>query len=144
MKYEVLNTYDNTGGTYLQGHVGVTYRTLVDLFGPPLRGDGDKVQVEWVIEFYDDEEDRYHIATIYDWKQYDTRPERVLEWNVGGFSPVIVSFLEQAIREHYEAKFAAIRDNYAYASDYDNAPLTPDDLNRRFADSVGMSVRWEG
>ena len=148
IKYEVQGGFDRTAGSHLQGHIGATYRMLVDLFGLPLRGDGDKTQVEWVVEFYDADEDCYQTATIYDWKQYDKRPEHVLEWNVGGFNPVVVDLLEQAMREHSEKKYALLlarESGYRIGDPYDRSEvLTPDDLNRRFADSVGMSVRWEG
>ena len=142
MKYEVQEDFDRVGGSSLKGHVAVTYSMLVEMFGNPMQGDGDKVQVEWVVEFYDEVEDEYVLATIYDWKQYD-RPQQVVEWNVGGFKSSAVTLLEKAIGEYYANKYIKPpRNDHDEEPDRDNTPLTPDDINRRYADSVGMSVRW--
>ena len=143
MKYEVQEDCDRVSGSSLRGHIAVTYSMLVEMFGNPMQGDGDKVQVEWVVEFYDEVEDEYVLATIYDWKQYDRKPQQIVEWNVGGFKSSAVTLLEKAIGEYYANKYIkAPRNDYDEEPDRDNTPLTPDDINRRYADSVGMSVRW--
>jgi hypothetical protein len=145
MKYEVVNSYERTSGSSLKGHIEVTYPTLTAMFGLPMRGDGDKTQVEWVVEFYDEQEDEYVLATIYDWKQ-NISPHRVWQWNVGGFKSSAVNLLNAAITEFYEERLAnqyrAERTDYDEAREYDDRPLTADSVNRRYADSVGMSVRW--
>lgn len=146
MKYEVQEDFDRVCGTSLKGHITALYSTLVAMFGEPMQGDGYKTQAEWVVEFYDEEEDEYVIATIYDWKQYDRKPQQVIDWNVGGFKPSAVTLLQKAIEdyhaEYYYKHIKGVRTDYDEEPDYDDRPLTPDDINRRFADSVGMSVRW--
>lgn len=143
MKYEVQEDCDRVCGSSLKGHVAVPYSMLVEMFGKPMQGDGDKVQVEWVVEFYDEVEDEYVLATIYDWKQYDRKPQQIVEWNVGGFKSSAVTLLEKAISDYYVSKYIKPpRDDYDEEPDRDNTPLTPDSLNRAYADSVGMSVRW--
>ncbi len=64
-------------GTHLQGYVGTTFAKLQDLLGEGLGG-GDKTTQEWCIEFSDGT-----VATIYDWKEYDT-PTGYYDWHVGG------------------------------------------------------------
>ena len=64
-------------GTSLKGHIVTTYAELVEKFGEPERG-GDKTTVEWALEFEDGT-----VATIYDWKYYET-PMHKTEWNIGG------------------------------------------------------------
>lgn len=71
-------------GTSLRGQWYTTYDRLVEVFGEPTLGpndDGDKVSCLWVIEFYDGE-----IATIYDWKTYET-PVMPYSWHIGGHHP---------------------------------------------------------
>jgi len=64
-------------GTHLQGYVGTTFAKLQDLLGEGLGG-GDKTTQEWCIEFSDGT-----VATIYDWKEYDT-PTGHYDWHIGG------------------------------------------------------------
>ena len=72
-------TTESTGGTYLQGHLHVTYDELVAEFGEPTHVDDGKTQVEWAMKFEDGV-----VATIYDWKTYDM--PATTHWHVGGFT----------------------------------------------------------
>jgi hypothetical protein len=73
-----FTTDSNSGcGTSLQGKMSAYYHQLVEVFGEP-DGGGDKTTVEWCLEFEDGT-----IATIYDWKEYDT-PTGRYDWHIGG------------------------------------------------------------
>ena len=73
-----FTTDNNSGcGTSLQGYIRAYYHQLVEVFGEP-DGGGDKTTVEWCLEFEDGT-----IATIYDWKEYDT-PTGRYDWHIGG------------------------------------------------------------
>ncbi len=86
-------------GTSLQGYTKTTLRQLIEVFGEPeYYGDGDKVTVEWCLKFEDGT-----VATIYDWKRYELgTPELddLMDWNVGGFSPVALATVEYQMRVH--------------------------------------------
>ena len=86
MKVTTHKSFTKSHGTYLQGTVPTTYSELIETFGPPLHGDTYKTRAEWVIEFELGSGESV-IATIYDWKKYDTELEEVTQWNVGGFDP---------------------------------------------------------
>ena len=70
-------TWTEANGTSLQGYVQAYYHQLVAVFGEP-EGGGDKTTVEWVLAFADGT-----IATIYDWKEYET-PMGLYSWHIGG------------------------------------------------------------
>ena len=97
-------------GTSLKGHITATYDELVATFGyPNISNDktpqADKVWWEWCIDFYDEEEDEYHISTIYDWKEIGPSSSQTGEyrWHVGGKSLqslwCVMETLEQAYPE---------------------------------------------
>ena len=97
-------------GTSLKGHITATYDELVATFGyPNIANDktpqADKVWWEWCIDFYDEEEDEYHISTIYDWKEIGPSSSQTGEyrWHVGGKSLqslwCVMDTLEQAYPE---------------------------------------------
>ena len=68
-------------GTSFKGDFYATYDEIVAVFGQPDFGpnkDGDKVTCEWCLEFEDGT-----VATIYDWKQYETPMGNYL-WHIGG------------------------------------------------------------
>jgi hypothetical protein len=67
----------DANGTCLQGYVEAYYHQLVEVFGEP-DGGGDKTTVEWCLEFEDGT-----VATIYDWKEYET-PMGLYRWHIGG------------------------------------------------------------
>jgi hypothetical protein len=69
-------------GTGLVGKVLTTYADLVNTFGEPTLHGGDKVNVEWVLNFIDKNGDET-IATIYDWKEPSIPMGETL-WNIGG------------------------------------------------------------
>jgi len=78
----------SAAGTHLQGWLDIPYKDLVAKLGEPHFGDGEKVQVEWTIEFDDGT-----IATIYDWK--DPRSVQKIEhWHVGGFDYRAVEYVQ--------------------------------------------------
>lgn len=88
-----VKTTDSWGvanGTSLQGYVRTTYAQLVALFGDGL-GSGDKTTQEWVLEFDDGT-----VATIYDWKEYET-PMGMYDWHVGGTSKQAVWHVQDAL-----------------------------------------------
>ena len=72
-----FTTNANAHGTGLMGHITTTYAQLVEKFGEPESG-GDKTTVEWCLDFEDGT-----VATIYDWKEYDT-PMGEYRWHIGG------------------------------------------------------------
>lgn len=96
-KYEPMMDFSVSNGTCKRGIVVTSYGELVNAFGNPLPGDGDKTQAEWVIVFTD-EDGRDFVATIYDWRQ-DVPPEQVKVWTVGGFRTDVVEMVEDAICE---------------------------------------------
>lgn len=82
---EIINSIN---GTSLQGYVKAEYAELVALFGKPTKGDGYKVDAEWMIQF-----NGGAFATIYNWKNGPgycgadgLRMEQIKEWHVGGMS----------------------------------------------------------
>ena len=86
------NELGEVSGSCLQGDQEASYDQLVKLFGEPNSyGDGDKVHIEWVLNFdvYDEDgEVDYHTATIYDWKEEDdaARYAKSYFWHIGGYS----------------------------------------------------------
>jgi len=87
MKYE---KFEDTGGTYLQGHIDTTYENIVSVLGKQHHnGDDYKTDAEWNIKFEDGT-----IATLYNWKNGKNYCrdegldiEDITEWNIGGHSP---------------------------------------------------------
>ena len=88
-KYKTLPDWTTeVSGTHLQGYVTTTRRALEQMFGEPLDYSGDdflsdgKVTTEWLIEFDDGV-----IATVYDWKRYESGAPALDEtytWHIGG------------------------------------------------------------
>ena len=85
-------TWTEANGTSLQGYVTATYDQLVERFGEP-EGGGDKTTVEWCLAFEDGT-----IATIYDWKEYET-PMYAYDWHIGGKSNTAVTRVKQAFKQ---------------------------------------------
>ena len=87
MKYE---KFEDTGGTYLQGHIDTTYENIVSVLGKQHHnGDDYKTDAEWNIKFEDGT-----IATLYNWKNGKNycgdegcELEEITEWNIGGHNP---------------------------------------------------------
>lgn len=84
--------WNKMNGSCNQGMVETTYDKLVELFGEPERTDCGKTQVEWDIEWSDGT-----ITTIYDWKWYDTEPEEVPEWSIGGFNYKAALYVQELL-----------------------------------------------
>ena len=95
MQVKVTNNYRDSNMTSLQGYVETTYDTLVAVFGEPLRG-GDKTTVEWILKFEDGT-----VATIYDWKEYDT-PMGEYDWHVGGNKRIAAALVQEVLDEKME------------------------------------------
>jgi hypothetical protein len=88
-----FTTDNNSGcGTSLQGKMSAYYHQLVEVFGEP-DGGGDKTTVEWCLEFEDGT-----IATIYDWKEYDT-PTGRYDWHIGGKNKSAVYAVMDAFKQ---------------------------------------------
>jgi len=92
MKFKTLKSDDAghaANGTHLEGYVSSYYHQLVKVFGEPTYSSGgDKTTVEWIIEFEDGE-----VATIYDWKCYET-PLGEYAWHIGGFNNSVVERIQ--------------------------------------------------
>jgi hypothetical protein len=86
----------DANGTSLQGYMRATYDQLVARFGQP-DGGGDKTTVEWCLEFEDGT-----VATIYDWKEYET-PMYAYDWHIGGRSKMAVFAVKEAFRQKVDA-----------------------------------------
>lgn len=86
----------NCNMTSLQGYIRASYDQLVAVFGEPEYGPddtgGDKVTCEWVISFEDGT-----VATIYDWKEYNT-PYHMYDWHIGGKSKEAVWAVTEAFQ----------------------------------------------
>jgi hypothetical protein len=80
-------------GTSLQGYVTAYYHELVEKFGEPDLTMGDKVTAEWCLEFEDGT-----VATIYDWKEYET-PMGQYRWHIGGRNYDAVDRVISTLRE---------------------------------------------
>jgi hypothetical protein len=125
MRYEV--TMSGAGGTFLQGLVVATYSELVNAFGQPLPGDGEKTQAEWIVEFCDENDD-LHVATIYDWRK-DTPPEQVTVWNVGGFKSDVVEMVQDAIAYALDMRYEEDNRMYQWDLDWAEQDESRPDLN---------------
>lgn len=90
-EYEIIRD-PNGGGGWLQSHIDVSYSDLVSAFGPPTyHGDGDKTQAEWDLRI------NGVMCTIYDWKEYNRRPEAVRDWHIGGTSYDAVDMVKESL-----------------------------------------------
>ena len=88
-KYTVLKDWTTeVNGTGLVGVVTTTRRALEQMFGKPFEYTDDypywdgKTTTEWLIEFDDGV-----IATVYDWKRYESGAPALDEtytWHIGG------------------------------------------------------------
>jgi hypothetical protein len=76
-----------TCGSCLQGIFITSYDKLVAMFGEPhCNGDEYKVRAYWGLVFEDGT-----IASVYDWKEYDTELGDVTHWHIGGHKPWAVN-----------------------------------------------------
>jgi len=95
MKFKKAD-WQAVNGTSLKGSVYTTYADLVEVFGEPERG-GDKTTVEWALQFDDGT-----VATIYDWKEYNT-PMGRYDWHIGGKSKMAEVRVTEALRQRVTA-----------------------------------------
>ena len=93
---------EEIAGTSLMGYTETTRAELVRAFGEPVEyGLGDKVTIEWGLEFPDGE-----IATIYDWKRYEKGSPKLNEsypYHIGGHTNRALLLVEQALKERVNA-----------------------------------------
>jgi len=102
MKYE---KFEDTGGTYLQGHIDTTYENIVSVLGKQHHhGDDYKTDAEWNIKFEDGT-----IATLYNWKNglnycgsKGLPLEDITKWNIGGHNPRAVALLIDLLNKSNE------------------------------------------
>lgn len=92
----------NVNGTSFQGYLNIDYQKLVDIFGEPTEGDGDKVDAEWVIKFGD-----ATVATIYNYKDGKNylgsrgkSTKNITDWHIGGFDTSAYEKVEATIAKH--------------------------------------------
>ena len=94
-KFKVVDSFA-ANGTSLRGYVKTTYTDLVAIFGEPQRG-GDKTTAEWVVTFGRGKDKV--VATIYDWKEYDT-PMGEYNWHVGGHDFMASVLVNEVVAEY--------------------------------------------
>ena len=87
----------DANGTGLQGYVKTTYSDLVAIFGEPTYRGGDKTTAEWVITFGRGKDKI--VATIYDWKEYET-PMGEYNWHVGGANFMASVLVDKVVDEY--------------------------------------------
>ena len=87
-----FTTQADVNGTSLQGYMPAYLHQLIEVFGEPEAG-GDKTTVEWCLSFEDGT-----VATIYDWKEYDT-PTGRYNWHIGGRSQRAVDRVMVAFKQ---------------------------------------------
>lgn len=92
-----------TNGTCHQDTIQTSYFNLINLFGLPTFGRGDKTLCEWVLQNHLGD-----IVTIYDWKSKTNDPEFVTEWQLGGhtdtYSGVFVNHVMDLIKKGVDAE----------------------------------------
>ena len=99
------NRYITTGGiTSLQGHIDISYKELVKIFGESDCWDDYKTDAEWDIEF----EDRT-VATIYNYKtgknylgEEGLSKEEIRDWHIGGRNKRAVELVHKAVEDFRE------------------------------------------
>lgn len=81
----------NSNMTSLQGYITAYYHQIEEIFGEPDHRNGDKTTVEWCLQFDDGT-----VATIYDWKEYET-PFGKYRWHIGGRNQDAVDRIYEAM-----------------------------------------------
>lgn len=94
-----VNNDAGIDGTALMGAVEVSYQRIVDVFGQPNEGDGEKVDAEWIIQFSDG-----LVATIYNYKSGKNyngnegqKTEEITDWHIGGKDPKVVDRVKRIL-----------------------------------------------
>lgn len=95
--------WNKTNGTRYQDTIETSYFNLINLFGLPTFGRGDKTLCEWVLQ-----NSLGDIVTIYDWKSKTNDPEFVTRWNLGGngdtYSNVFLDQVMEKIKKGVDAQ----------------------------------------
>lgn len=87
--------FNKTNGTCYQDTIETSYFNLINLFGLPTFGRGDKTLCEWVLQNHLGD-----VVTIYDWKSNTNDPELVTRWNLGGNGDTYSNvFLDQVMEK---------------------------------------------
>jgi hypothetical protein len=96
-------------GSCLQGYVYATRAELIKIFGTPGNGDdGYKVFHNWGVFIQVQPEVLGTTANIYDWKYDEVFPaDKVIKWNIGGYSQNAVDAVRLALAGHRGALNAA-------------------------------------
>ena len=93
---------EEISGTYLQGHITLSYKDLVKVFGEPHNSyDNHKTDVEWSFIKEINGLDNV-IFTIYNWKNGPAylekgKVEEITEWNIGGYDTRALDVVMQSI-----------------------------------------------
>lgn len=92
-----------SSGTSLQGYLNASYDDLVHAFGKPTYDEtsaDNKVDIEWCLEIYENNDEDPIQVTIYNWKDYDGGLRAIsdpnYEWHVGGRRKVDAVTLKEA------------------------------------------------
>lgn len=96
---QLLSNKGNGIGTHFVGYITATRQELENTFGDCLYGSADdKVQYEWSLDLLF--QDRFIVATIYDWKE-DSKLEmnQKYRWHVGGQSADAVAAVADLLLE---------------------------------------------
>jgi len=95
--------FNKTNRTCYQDTIETSYFNLINLFGSPTFGKGDKTLCEWVLQNHLGD-----IVTIYDWKSNVNDPELVTRWNLGGngdtYSNVFLDQVMEKIKKGVDAQ----------------------------------------
>ena len=101
MPFEVIRRPTDVSSYYLD-EVYVSYQNLVDLFGRPGKGDGYKVDAEWILRFKDD---KRSFCTIYNYKdgknylgKHGLHKKDIREWHIGGNDRRVVGFVKKLLK----------------------------------------------
>jgi hypothetical protein len=94
---------NKSSGTCYQDTIETSYFNLINLFGLPTFGKGDKTLCEWVLQNHLGD-----VVTIYDWKSQTNDPELVSRWNLGGngdtYSNVFLDKVMEKIKKGVDAE----------------------------------------
>lgn len=92
-----------SSGTSLQGYLNASYDDLVLAFGKPTFDEtsaDNKVDIEWCLEIYENDNEDPIQVTIYNWKDYDGGLRAIsdpqYEWHIGGRNRIDAVTLKEA------------------------------------------------
>jgi hypothetical protein len=76
----------NVNQTSLKGYITTTQINLEKVFGKPTFYGGDKTTLDWFLQFTitENNEEKYVVATIYDWNSDGVNPHEEFQWHIGG------------------------------------------------------------